>query len=165
MREPGRRDSDHERELVKRAALVAAIASAVAAVTCAAASAGDPWVPGSSYYVRASAVESHFEKAFDSANCVGIPRFGRRKHFPYGPFRMFYCDTKRKGRLCFAIKVKVVKGARREWFRTIPLNVSRVRCTGTRDVPAADRPTVAEDQSQLRAAASSVESTSARADG
>lgn len=165
MREPGRRDSDRERKLVKRAAFVVAIASGVAAVTCTAASAGYRWVPGSSYYVRASKVENHFKKGFDSAYCSGIPRFGRRRQFPYGPFRMFYCDTKREGRLCFAIKVKVVKGARRGWFRTIPVNLSRVNCTGVRDVPARDRPTVAEDQSELRAAASSVQSTSARDGG
>lgn len=147
---------------MKRAALVAVIASGVAAAICAGASAGYRWVPGSSYYVRASTVENHFNRVFDSANCSGIPRFGRRKHFPYGPFRMFYCDTKRKGRLCFGMRVKVVKGRKRGWFRTVPVNVSNVRCTGTSDVPVAARPTVAEDQSQLRSAADSVQSASAR---
>jgi hypothetical protein len=82
---------------VKRAAFVVAIASGVAAVTCTAASAGYRWVPGSSYYIRASKVESHFKKGFDSAYCSGIPRFGRRKQFPYGPFRMFYLRHEARG--------------------------------------------------------------------
>lgn len=150
---------------MKRILLSVVAASAVAAVVCAGASAKDRWVPGTSYYVKGSAVERHFTKAFDSTNCAGIPRYGRRKHFPYGGFRMFYCDTKRKSRLCFAVKVKVVKAARRGWFRTIPVNLSTVRCTGVADVAAPARPTVAEDQSQLRAAADTVRATSARADG
>ena len=146
---------------MKRTVSVLAIAAAVAAVASAGALAKGRWVPGSSYYVKESAVERHFNKVFDSSNCSGIPRFGQRKHFPHGRFRMFYCDTKRNNRLCFAIKVKVVKGLKRGWFRTVPINLSKVRCTGVRDVPAPARPSVAQDQSQLRAAADSVTSKGA----
>ena len=165
MREPGRGDFDRERKLVNRAAFVVAIASGVAAVTCTAASAGYRWSP-------AVATTSGHRKSRVTSKRASTPRIARGfpasavgSSFRMGRSACSTCDTKREGRLCFAIKVKVVKGARRGWFRTIPVNLSRVNCTGVREVPARDRPTVAEDQSELRAAASSVQSTSARDGG
>ena len=99
---------------------------------------------------------ANLEKAFDSAYYSGVPRYGDRSALPHRRFRMFYCDTKRKRGLCFAMKVKVVKGLRRGWFRTVPVNLSSVSCVGTTSASPSARESA---ESDLRAATRSVGAT------